>query len=83
MIHDATVEVTCDGRNCRESVCVDLPAGARNTYLAEDSQIERDLAAQEWIVENSQHFCCQECRDSIMKPPKHRKRHNQPAMDGH
>lgn len=74
MVHDAQVEVTCDGKHCSESIYVDLPAGARDTYIAEDSQIEKDVVAQDWIVEGGQHFCCQECRDSIMKPKTAKRR---------
>lgn len=62
MIHDAAVEITCDGVECSESIYVDLPAGARDTYIAEDSKIEKEVAAQGWIVENGQHFCCKECQ---------------------
>ena len=65
MIHDAKVEVTCDGKNCDQSIFVDLPAGARNNYIAEDSAIEKDVAAQGWIVRGAAHFCCEECERTL------------------
>jgi hypothetical protein len=63
MIHDAIVEVTCDGENCRESTYISLPAGVRNTYIAEDSQIERQLEQEEWIVSDGNHYCSRECQE--------------------
>lgn len=64
MIHDATVEITCDGKNCRSSIVVDLPVGARNTYLASDDAIGRQAKREEWIVKDGEHFCCEECVSS-------------------
>jgi hypothetical protein len=62
MIHDATVEVTCEGKKCKESVFVPLVAGARDTYLADDNDIERDLERDhDWIVKDGHHFCSPEC----------------------
>ena len=61
MIHDAKVEVTCDGEDCRESMFVDLQAGARNTYLASDSIIEREVEREGWIVRDGNHYCSEEC----------------------
>ena len=55
MIHDAQVEVTCDG--CMESVYISLPAGARNTYLADDHTIEVALESHGWIVMDDGHYC--------------------------
>lgn len=63
MIHDAKVEITCDGKKCKSFIFVDLPAGARNTYLAHDTQIERDVIDQGWIVRDGMHFCCEECAE--------------------
>ncbi len=63
MIHDAIVEVTCDGKNCRESTYIPLPAGVRNTYIAEDSQIEHQLEREEWIVCDGSHYCSRECQE--------------------
>ena len=58
MIYDATVEVTCD--HCGESVHVGLTAGARNTYLASDSDIESRLRGEGWFVKDGKHYCCEE-----------------------
>ena len=66
MIFDATfVEVMCDNKDCGCSVLVDLPAGARSTYLADDDMIEKRLVSwHEWVVEDGRHFCSEECRDA-------------------
>ena len=65
MIHDAKVEVTCDGARCDEFVFADLHAGSRNTYIAEDSAIEREIARDyEWIVINGKHYCSEHCSKS-------------------
>lgn len=61
MIHDAMVEVTCDGKDCRDSIDIELHAGGRNTYFAADSVIERDLACEGWIIEEGKHYCCGDC----------------------
>lgn len=57
MIFDATVEVTCDGKDCRESIYIDLRAGARNTYLAADSDIEDSVEKEGWLVKDGHHYC--------------------------
>jgi hypothetical protein len=62
MIHDAMVEVTCDEMSCRENIYIELEAGTRNTYIADDSRIERKLKEYEWIVVNGRHFCSQSCQ---------------------
>lgn len=56
-IHDATVEVTCDGPKCRESILVDLHAAARSMYFAADSDIAPEIKAQGWTVHGIEHFC--------------------------
>lgn len=63
MIHDATVEVTCDNTGCAASEFVPLPAGPRDTYLARDGDIEKGLSSMGWVCKDSQQFCCQECAD--------------------
>lgn len=62
MIHDAVVEVTCDGdrRSCEY---VPLRAGSRHTYIASDSEIEKALKSMGWICRDGMHFCCEECAD--------------------
>jgi hypothetical protein len=61
MIHDATVEVTCDGYKCQASEFVELRAGAGNSYLASDSEIEKELERHDWVVKDGKHFCCDGC----------------------
>jgi hypothetical protein len=62
MIHDATVEVSCDGPDCVTSTYVDLPAGTRDTYIARDSDIERHLGGDWWICDGAGHqFCSADC----------------------
>jgi hypothetical protein len=62
MIHDAEVEVTCDGKDCRGRVYVGLRAGARDTYIADDSAIERSVAREhDWVVRDGKHYCSEEC----------------------
>lgn len=61
MIHDATVEVTCDRNNasCSESEYIEL-----NWHLGgyddDDKNIEKKLVQRGWIVENGKHYCCEE-----------------------
>ena len=57
MIHDAVVEVTCDGPGCSESTFVPLPATTRGGYTARDADIEAVLAREGWTVQDGQHFC--------------------------
>lgn len=68
MIHDAKVEVTCDGERCRSSVDVDLHmvypdlSGRGGRYDHDDVKVEKSLVANEgWIVIEGKHFCCPEC----------------------
>lgn len=62
MIHDASVEVTCDADGCNEYVAIQLRAGARDTYLARDSDIEDRLTSEhDWIVRDGKHYCSDGC----------------------
>lgn len=67
MIHDATVEVTCDGmlggRGCHSSIFVALHAGTRDSYSARDRDIESGVEHEGWIVRDCEHFCCEECAE--------------------
>lgn len=63
MIHDAAVEVTCDGDACSESVYVDLPASARGGYIADDDAIEREIMRDGWGIVEDQHFCPTCCEE--------------------
>jgi len=69
MIHDASVEATCDGGGCRESVCIPLEwvyrsqAPSSGFYDADDAKIEETLADRhDWIVGDGKHFCSPECK---------------------
>jgi hypothetical protein len=64
-IHDATVEVTCDGERCKSNEFIAIPAGMRDTYIAHDSQIEKELEGIGWIVKDGQHFCSNECAGQV------------------
>lgn len=63
MIHDATVEVTCDNPDCQVCTFVALRAGARDTYLASDGDIEKSLAHEGWVCRDGMQFCSQDCVD--------------------
>lgn len=67
MIHDSTVEVTCDNDAgaCWENLYIPIPAGLRNTYIAEDSQIEKEIQNQGWIVKGDKHFCSEKCAETM------------------
>lgn len=62
MIHDATVEVTCDRADggCRESEHIEL-----NWHLGgyddSDSDIEKKLARRDWVVRDGKHYCSKAC----------------------
>lgn len=68
MIHDATVEVTCDGPRCNQSVTVTprvVYSGIGHTapVLDDDDEaigrlIERD---HDWLVNGGKQFCCDTC----------------------
>lgn len=61
MIHDATVEVTCDREGCTVSTFVPLPAGCRDTYIARDCAIEQHIINDGWVVEDDKHYCSEDC----------------------
>lgn len=53
MIHDAKVEITCDGEFCTESVFVGLVS---------DEEVERIITQDYgWFIDDGRHFCCVEC----------------------
>lgn len=62
MIHDATVEITCDYKDlCRESEHVALTYFPYHGYDDDDREIERKLVGQsDWIVRDGKHYCCEE-----------------------
>lgn len=66
MIHDATVEVTCDGEKCMATVVIALRWMYRNMspesgyYDASDKEVERRLVHEAWSVVDGKHYC-EEC----------------------
>lgn len=67
MIHDAKVEVTCDGCHT-ESVQVEPEyvyanlSGAGGHYDCRDSEINRKLEdTHKWVVRDGCQYCCPEC----------------------
>ena len=67
MIHDATVEVTCDN-DCGESVYVDLEwvyqTRVENSghYDHNEAKTVRKLVDDhDWVVRDGKHFCSPEC----------------------
>jgi len=67
MIHDATVEVTCDN-DCGESVHVDLDwvyrsyDGNSGYYDQDEAKTVRKLVDDhDWVVRDGKHFCSPEC----------------------
>jgi len=75
MLHDAYLEVTCDGDGCGESVNVPMEfsymdyTGKNGYYDHEDSKIEATLVEEfEWVVvpsededESNKHYCNKGC----------------------
>lgn len=63
MIHDAEIEVTCDGTGCRESTHVRPPfvyAGTLHTighYDHDEATVERLLKREGWTVRDGKHYC--------------------------
>jgi len=57
MIHDPTIEVTCDGEHCPEWILLP-PLGAN----ARDSLIDREVEREGWIVSDGKHYCSEECK---------------------
>ena len=63
MIHNATIEVTCDAEHCRESVYIEPDYvyrdryGGGGHYDTRDSEIEKKLVAEEWVVVDGKHYC--------------------------
>ena len=71
MIHDAQVEVTCDGKNCHESVYVDLEyvygtySGESGQYDSDEKAIEKTLTDEhDWTIQDNKHFC-EDCSENI------------------
>lgn len=72
MIHDAKIEVTCDGNAgmCRSNEFYEPPyvystySGKDGRYDDDDKKIETWLVDEcSWIVRDGKHYCCEECAD--------------------
>jgi len=63
MIHDAKVEVTCDGADCFESIDIQLDyvyggiMGTDGRYNDDDDDINNKVDKQGWTVDGDEHFC--------------------------
>ncbi len=73
MIHDAFVEVTCDGKGCSGSEQVELAfvyrhyTGRSGHYEHADSKIEDKLVKDfEWVVIDGKHYCCDDCAKQLV-----------------
>ncbi len=76
MIHDATVEVTCDRPRCRESVRVPLGfvyggvMHTRGRYDHDDAKVARRLAEDfGWVVRGENQYCSPECEPTEPTTP--------------
>lgn len=75
MIHDARVEVTCDGKGCTESIEIQPDfvyrsvSGASGYYDCSDSAIEEKLPAEGWTAADGKHFC-ESCAEEAMTGEK-------------
>lgn len=70
MIHDATVEVTCDRADgCHASIAIQPEfvyrdcSGKNGYYDTSDSAIEQKVEGAEWIVRDGKHYCSKECAE--------------------
>lgn len=67
-IHDATVEVTCDGKDCTCSLTVEPDfvyrdySGKNGYYNTSDDAIGEKLEIEGWIVQDGKHPC-EACKD--------------------
>lgn len=67
MLHDATIEVTCDHEGCHENVFVPMDWVFHNLgessgyYDYHDAVIEEKLVKLMWIVRDGKHFCSSFC----------------------
>jgi hypothetical protein len=63
MIHDAKVQVTCDGKFCRSNLEISPDvvysnySGKNGSYNTSDEAIEEKVVEQGWLVKDGKHFC--------------------------
>lgn len=69
-IHDAKVEVTCDG--CDASLWVELPfvyadiSGKSGRYDHDDRKINKKVAEEGWTInEDGDHHFCENCSEDL------------------
>jgi len=56
MRSDAFIRVECDG-GCRASLEIQLPAGARSTYLYSEDSVTRAVRREGWMVIGDRDLC--------------------------
>lgn len=67
MIHDATVEVSCDGQRCSQSITLEPEfvypdySGKNGYYNTKESALEEKLVHEGWLVRDGKHYCCTDC----------------------
>lgn len=69
MIHDAKVEVTCDGEHCQESIDIEpswvYASWNENSgfYDCSESAIEKKLIAEGWDIGKNGTHLCEGCKE--------------------
>lgn len=67
MIHDATVEVSCDGDRCYEHLIIEPEfkypnySGKGGSYDTSDSALEEKIEHEGWFVQDGKHYCSEAC----------------------
>ena len=65
MIHDATIEITCD--TCQQAIIYDMPLvfdyylGNGGLYASNDADIEAFLEHEGWYIDGDKHYCQAGC----------------------
>lgn len=75
MIHDPTIEVSCDGDNCHDSIYVEMPftypdySGKGGRYDHRPSAIRSKIEREEWTIigddEDDAKTYCPECSERL------------------
>lgn len=75
MIHDACVEVTCDGPRCRESLSIELPftypdySGKGGRYDHRPEAVNPLVRQEGWKVRGEDEHFCEACGTDIADAP--------------